>query len=531
MKLFQFRLFFIIIMACICWGCANVVPPSGGEKDTTPPKLLAIAPKDSLLNTRVTRIDMRFDEFVTVSDASKEIQISPLLPLPIAVTTVGKKVTVKIPDTLLVENTTYRMTFGNAIKDLHEGNPFTGFSYIFSTGSYFDSLQLKGFVYHAITGLPDSGSQVVLYPATKNDSAIVREKPMYVTSVAKGGAFSFQGLPARAFRIYAMKDNNGNLVYDGGEEMVAFIDSVVMPVDSLTQPIVLNMFKEVVDTARLDSVLVDSTGKLMDTVVKRADGAAATPSEAGGTSLSRKLRKDKDRDKDDAFTYNVAVDTSDARKRTFDITKPLTIVFSRDVDTFNDQRMNLSYDSAGISVESNLGVARDTTTRSILRLTAPWKENTAYTLRLLKGFAKDTAGTDLMPSRYTFRTKSDADYSKLNVHLPSKYGDSSFVLLITTATDKVHNKPVTDTLVRLNMLQPGTYYMRIIADKNKNGKWDTGDLLEKLQPEEVIPYMLPIQLKAGWDNIIDFEKEEKKKPAFAPKPATRKSRDKPPVKK
>jgi hypothetical protein len=197
MKLFQFRLLLFIAIACFSWGCANVVPPSGGAKDTTPPKLLSITPEDSMLNTKVTRLEMRFDEFVTVSDPGKEIQVSPLLALPPNVTTVGKRVIIKIPDTLLAENTTYRMNFGNAIKDLHEGNPFAGFNYIFSTGSYFDSLQLKGFVFNAASGLPDSGSQVVLYPANKNDSAVVREKPMYVTTVAKGGQFSFQGLPSR----------------------------------------------------------------------------------------------------------------------------------------------------------------------------------------------------------------------------------------------------------------------------------------------------------------------------------------------
>src|SRR5690606_35877229 len=108
--------------------------PAGGKKDITPPRLLAITPGDSLLNTRVTRIEMRFDEFINVNSPSTEVQMSPLLRFPISVTNVGRRVVVTIPDSLLKENTTYRMTFGKAISDLHEGNVFTNYTYTFSTG-------------------------------------------------------------------------------------------------------------------------------------------------------------------------------------------------------------------------------------------------------------------------------------------------------------------------------------------------------------------------------------------------------------
>jgi hypothetical protein len=123
----------------------------------------------------------------------------------------------------------------------------------------------------------------------------------------------------------------------------------------------------------------------------------------------------------------------------------------------------------------------------------------------LKGFAKDSAMTDAMPSRYTFKTKSDDDYAKLHIHLPSKYNSTKYVLMVNNETDTVYQKPVRDTVVHLSRLQPGSYKMRIIVDANGNGFWDTGDLLQKIQPEEIIPYKEALQLRAGWDNTIDFE--------------------------
>ena len=48
-------------------------------------------------------------------------------------------------------------------------------------------------------------------------------------------------------------------------------------------------------------------------------------------------------------------------------------------------------------------------------------------------------------------------------------------------------------------VQPGTYYLRAIIDRNKNGKWDTGEYFEDLQPEEVYYNPEPIECKAKWD--------------------------------
>src|SRR5690606_17772487 len=138
MRAFPIRSFAGLFLLVLFAGCANIVPPSGGKKDVTPPELISMTPADSLLNTRVTEIEMRFDEFLALDNASKEIQISPVMPFPLTTVLNGKKLTLNIPDSLLKDSTTYRISFGKAIKDLNEGNVFKDFNYIFSTGSFFD---------------------------------------------------------------------------------------------------------------------------------------------------------------------------------------------------------------------------------------------------------------------------------------------------------------------------------------------------------------------------------------------------------
>lgn len=468
--------YLLLAVGLVAAGCANITSPTGGKRDTTPPKRLSSTPNDSLTNTRLKKLELEFDEFITLADASKEVQISPLLSVPPTVSQGLRKVIVKIADSLLEPNTTYRISFGNAIKDLHEGNPFAGYTYTFSTGAWFDSLQLSGKVLNAASGLADtSGIVVVLYYAADGDSAIIRKKPRYVTKADGSGNFIFKGLPPRTFNIYALKDPNENLMYDGDGEMIAFADEKVKPGDSTTSPdLTLRLFTQPVDSAIL-----------ADTSIKE--------NTRGGTSQQ----------KNDVYSYTVNVDTNNKNNRSFDINKPLLINLSR-ATTFNFDKVNLFYDSNGTDAPVAYVHTIATDNRQAT-LEVAWKENTLYNLRMAKGFAKDSTGTDAMPARYTFRTKEDEDYGKISVNLPAKYVGGTYLLQITLGTDTIYQKPVTATSVALSKLKPGNYSFRIIDDRNKNGKWDAGNLFGKLQPEIVIPYKEVLTLKPGWENIVDFE--------------------------
>lgn len=482
MTAFPLRTLFIVMFLALLAGCANIVPPTGGKKDTVPPQLVEISPKDSLLNTRVTKISMEFDEYISLNEPGKEIQVSPVLPVPVATVVNGKKLTVKIPDSLLKNNTTYRVSFGNSIKDLNEGNAFTSFNYIFSTGSYFDSLKLYGIVYDAETGNHATNITLMLYDAALSDSAVVKEKPVYVTPVVEKGRYVFMGLPADTFRIYALKDDNGNLMYDGEEEKIGFIDSVVVPVDSvkLNEPVLLRVFKEIVPP----------------------DSSDAEDSVKTKTRGFNKRKAEKADDKE--LRYAVAVDTADIEKRTHDVNKPIRITFSNPIDTYNTDRIFVSYDSMGTEVEVPYILKRDTT-EEVLLLNTDWKENTVYTIRLLKDFAQDTAKLMAMPSKHIFRTKGNEDYGVIVINVPSQYYGNKYLLRVGTEKDSIYQKPVTDTSVTIRRLNPDKYYIRIISDENENGKWDTGDLFAKKQPELVVPYTDAIELKAGWENVIDFK--------------------------
>jgi hypothetical protein len=190
---------------------------------------------------------------------------------------------------------------------------------------------------------------------------------------------------------------------------------------------------------------------------------------------------------------------------------PIQITFGRKLsEPIHDAKVFMSYDSSGTTVEAPVHISADTSGLQY-SISTPWKEDALYTLRLQKGFAKDSSGADLLPGRYTFRTKRDEDYGKLRIHLPTRFYGKEHILQVANEHDTIYQKAVADTMVNLLRIPPGVYTLRIIEDKNENGRWDAGNLLQHLQPEMVIPYSITINLKAGWEQQVDFEAPRKRR--------------------
>src|SRR6187401_987946 len=173
-----FLLIFLITKIVVLTGCANMIPPTGGDRDSLPPLLLKASPPDSSKGFNTKTITFTFDEYIDQpQEISKNLIVSPMYTLMPSVEPKLRTLTVKIKDTL-EPNTTYFFNFGDAIRDINEGNVLHNFSYIFTTGNTFDTLQFSGKVILAETGGFDSTLIVMLYRSGE-DSAVVNENPRY----------------------------------------------------------------------------------------------------------------------------------------------------------------------------------------------------------------------------------------------------------------------------------------------------------------------------------------------------------------
>jgi hypothetical protein len=457
------------------YSCANIVPPSGGEKDTTPPKLLSMSPKDSLRNQRVSKIVLHFDKFVELTDLQKNLDLSPQLEIQPSVVAIGKRVEIKIVDSLLKPNTTYRISLGNAITDNREKTPYGNFRYTFTTGDYFDSLQLQGNVADVYGGHPDTGAILVLYPEPFNDSMLLTKKAMYVTRADQNGHFKLSGLPDKSFHIFAIADADDNKMY-GAEERIGFIAGSLKP--------------------KPES---DSTSITLYSSKARAPVAAIkdTTVIAKPLTVGKIISTDKN-----AQVYIVQADSAHLERETFELNKPLGILLNTIVGKIDSSKIYLSYiNTGGIETEGRRTISTDS---SRILIHHRWEPETLYTLRLVKGWALDTSGKELPPAKVSFRTKRNEDYAMMNIHIPAAYRADSFVLSIYKDQDSIYQQTVRDSVVTLTLLDPGKYTIKIIADGNRNGMWDPGNFWKRLQPEMIFPHQTTVDLKPGWENDIDF---------------------------
>jgi uncharacterized protein (DUF2141 family) len=201
-------------------GCANIVTPEGGPRDLAPPVVLESDPPDRSLNFRGREVRITFNEFPELKDLASQLFVSPPLGETPDVHLRGKSMYIRLPDSL-AENTTYTLYFGNAIRDITEANILKDFTYSFSTGPTRDSLEMKGRVEDAFTREPVADVLVCLYRG-REDSLFTTRPPDYITRSREDGSFSVYNLPADSFRVYALKDANGNAYFDLPNEAIAF---------------------------------------------------------------------------------------------------------------------------------------------------------------------------------------------------------------------------------------------------------------------------------------------------------------------
>lgn len=231
-----------IVFLVLVSSCAQIVAPGGGIKDETPPRVVKYSPDSAQLNFKSRSIEITFDEFVHLQDLNNQLIISPPMENTPEINLKNKKLIIDLnKKDSLKPNTTYCISFGNAIQDFNENNPSDNFRYIFSTGSYIDSLMVKGKVENAFDHKTEKGILVMLY-SDLSDSVVYKKLPEYFAKTKEDGTFQINNIRNGNYKIVALKDVNANYKYDGESEMIGFVDTLVNPNEK--KNILIELFQE-----------------------------------------------------------------------------------------------------------------------------------------------------------------------------------------------------------------------------------------------------------------------------------------------
>ena len=534
--------YFLLLLIMILAGCAKRGSITGGLKDTLAPVLKSSVPKNFSTDFKGTEIKMTFDEFIRFKDLKKQLIISPpmkneLLILP---TSVGKIITIKINDTLQAD-TTYSFNFGQSIEDNNEGNPYSQFKYVFSTGSIIDSLSISGAVKDAYEKEVESFVSIMLYEVNEKftDSVVYNETPRYITNTLDSlKIFKLENLKAGKYLLVAMKDYGSTNKFNSNKDKIGFKNQfITIPNDTVFE---IKIFKEVLPFKALKPIQASGNrlifpyeGKtdamkitlknqetdlpIIITKFPKKDSLQIWYKPLKVDSLSLAASKGK---YNKNFTFKIKEQKKDSLK--IAILEKGTNSF-RDLFILESTTPLSKIDNSKIKLINKDSVAVAFTTKYddfnqqiVFDFKKQLSEN--YTFTIMPGALTDYLEQTNKNILFRLDTKNIEDYGNLKVSLQNV---KRFPVLIQL-TDKAGLVLATEysesnTNVEFSFIDPALFSLRAIYDDNKNKEWDTGNYLEKRQAEEVIYFSKEIDVRANWDieQIFDlsvpYAPEPKKK--------------------
>ena len=213
------------LAAMLLYSCASIGSPTGGPVDMDPPIFIGSNPAPNTLNFKGNRIELEFDEVVTLVDQSEKVMYSPVQRETPRLTALGHKVTVEFRDTMK-PGTTYSIDFANCIQDNNENNPLENFAFAFSTGDTIDTLQVSGIVLRA-RDLEPMQKVVVGIHSNLNDSAFTKLQFHRVARTNDRGQFTIRNLKPGRYRIYALNDADRDYKFVRTEDMAFLLDTII----------------------------------------------------------------------------------------------------------------------------------------------------------------------------------------------------------------------------------------------------------------------------------------------------------------
>ena len=519
---------FVLLVLLAVWQCAKRGSPTGGPKDITPPELIRTEPENFSLEFDAKRIRLYFDEYIKLEDVQNQLIISPPLKNQPVISPQGqasKYIEIILKDTLL-ENTTYTLNFGQSIVDNNEGNPNSFLTYVFSTGSYIDSLVVKGEVRDAFDKNADKFISVMLYEldTAYTDSTIYKRPPYYLTNTLDSATtFQLQNLKAGRYVIRAIKDEGKNNLFDPKTDKIGYLqDTLELPSDT---SYVLTLFKEIpaysavipsLATANkiifgfsgsTDHVKINALSQIPDTVqtlvTQEPDKDSLnywfTPFERDSLVFEVLQEKLDIRDTFTVKTRSLEPDSlviTPSHRGGINFEDSYTLSMNTPITAIDTALFKMmDQDSIAVPIQPVLDSLNN---RVAIGFTK--EANARYLINLYPGAITDFFGATHDTLNLRLTTGSYADYGNLRLNLG---GDVTYPVIMQLTNEKgVTSREIYATepqVFEYNNIEPGRYLIRLISDDNKNGKWDTGDYLKKIQPERVLYYGKVLEVRANWE--------------------------------
>lgn len=553
MRLKNINQFFL---ALLYFSCAQQSVPSGGEKDSEPPKLIQSIPGNRQTDFSGNQITLVFDEFVQLNNPREQLIITPEIDVKKTEITARKNKVILRLNQRLQDSTTYTINFRETIQDLTERNPTLNLKIAFSTGPSIDTMKLKGRVVRLLTDEPESNCLVGLAPASDTFD-IFRHKPKYFSLTDKQGVYEIDNVKAGIYILYAFQDKNKNLIVDSKSEMFGFkskpleltdkninAELGILKLDMRPLKLVsarpvgkhfiirLNkglLNQQLINTKSESEVIYDIPENGVIRVYPVAELTDSIPIKCNFTdSINQTIdtllyaRFSQQRIPQDKFNVNI----EDVSYYNLKVTGKLTfnkpvLIFNPDSafipqDSLTSIKLNTehfkwNFNKTSCQIEVSLSTALDFNQK---------QKNTIQPMTRAARVANQDKETNpyrlinhLVFRKGTFISVEKDTASEIVSRITELREQDKAILLYEVITEhnvitELYQKDNTimvgyNKIGKFININPGEYKLRCLIDKNGNNKWDWGNFYLKEEPEPIVHYQendtKNIPLKANWE--------------------------------
>lgn len=187
----------------------------------------------------------------------------------------------------------------------------------------------------------------------------------------------------------------------------------------------------------------------------------------------------------------------------FDINRNVVLSFDEPLARIDTSSIHVSVKEDTLWVEKPFILVADSVIPRRYEILADWQPDREYQLKIDSTAITGLYGLHTDKVDQSFKVKKLDEYGTLFFNIRG-VNQPAIVELLDAAGKVIRQQRVTpEGTADFYYLAPNTkYYVRMFMDRNGNGKWDTGNVEKRMQPEEV--YYLP----KSWEMKANFDFEE-----------------------
>jgi hypothetical protein len=518
-------------------SCARQSSPMGGPKDEDPPQLISSNPENESINIKPSEIQMVFNEYIKVENPTNQIIITPRInSQQVEFTAIKNRLQIKLNQEL-EDSTTYVFNFQKSVQDITENNPASRLKLVFSTGNEIDSLKFSGSISYIFPQKQITNVVVGLYPDS-DTTDLFSAPPYYIAQADSAGRFEITNIKSGNYRAYAWHDENNSNKAEHRSEAYGFLNDPVALETDVTD-VHFDLFRG--DLSELKVNRSTPVGNNHDIILSKYPVDIAIDHPETNTQLFYRVKEKIVRlyhrnPLEDSTAVKLMIrdsvgfsmdttlyakfEPSERSPEKLEVTANSGKGFVRNLRstlTFNKPLWEIRYDSLYIRYDTAGRIPitpehvhlPDSSNRTKMRINIPIPDSLAYNTFTV--FAADSTFMDV--ENQWNETKMEANYSKLKEEALSEelsgHVETDELPIIVQLLDKsdevVQELYLTETnAYKFTQIEAAQYRLRAIIDRNKNRRWDAGNMQEERQPEPVYYFYDAetlsdqILLRGGW---------------------------------